>query len=96
MASTDYVPALEMDWYMLRHSCNLLRKKCMEYYRTYTYTEKIDEYYNVHMHTDVQFTEPWVDFDTYVEEGCKELEWTFRELLECKETYKFDEMGMLI
>lgn len=95
VASTDYVPNLEMDWYLLRDSCNMLREKCMEYYDTYTYTEKIDEYHNVHTFTDVQFTEPWVDLDTYIVDGCEELNWTFEELLRCKKTYKFNEMGML-
>ena len=95
VASADYVPNLEMDWYLLRDSCNMLREKCMEYYNTYTYTEKIDEYHNVHTFTDVQFTEPWVDLDTYIVDGCEELNWTFEELLRCKKTYKFNEMGML-
>lgn len=95
VVSTDYVPQLEMDWYMLRDSCNMLREKCMEYYGTYTYTEKIDEYYNVHTHTDVQFTEPWVDLDTYIVDGCRELSWSYEELLKCKETYKFNGWGLL-
>lgn len=95
VASTDYVPALELDWYMLRDSCNMLREKCMEYYDTYTYTEKIDEYHNVHTFTDVQFTEPWIDLDTYIIEGCNELSWSFEELMKCKKEYHFNEMGML-
>ncbi len=95
VASTDYVPDLRMDWELLRDSCNMLREKCREYYATYTYTEKIDEYYRVHNFTDVQFTEPWVDLDTYIVEGCRELLWSYEELLGCKETYKFNEWGML-
>lgn len=95
VASTDYIPALEMDWYLLRDSCNMLRERCIEYYNTYTYTEKIDEYHNVHTFSDVQFTEPWVSLDTYITCGCEELKWTFDELLECKKTYKFNELGML-
>lgn len=95
VASTDYIPNLELDWYLLRDSCNMLREKCMEYYQTYTYTEKIDEYHNVHTYTDVQFTEPWVDLDTYIVNGCKELSWSYDELLECKKKYKFNEWGLL-
>ena len=95
VASTDYIPALELDWYMLRDSCNMLRERCMEYYDTYTYTEKIDEYHNVHTFTDVQFTEPWIDLDTYIIEGCNELSWSFEELMKCKKEYHFNEIGML-
>lgn len=96
VAETDYVPALDLDWYLLRDSCNILRKRCLEYYDTYTYTEKIDEYHDVHTHTDVQFSEPWIDLDTYIMDGCEELSWTFEELLKCKETYKFNEWGFMI
>ena len=95
VATTEYVPALELDWYLLRDSCSMLREKCLEYYQTYTYTEKIDEYHIVHTHTDVQFSEPWVDLDTYILEGCEELSWTFEQLLQCKEKYRFNEWGLL-
>lgn len=95
VASTDYIPELENDWYLLRDSCDKLRRKCLEYYPTYTYTEKIDEYYCVHTYTDVDFTEPWIDLDTYICEGCEEFSWSFEKLLECKETYIFNERGML-
>lgn len=95
VASTEYVPALQTDWYLLRDSCNMLREKCLEYYPTYTYTEKIDEYYKVHTFTDVQFTEPWVDLDTYIIDGCEELHWSYEELLRCKDIYNFNEWGML-
>lgn len=95
VASTDYIPALQQDWYLLRDSCNTLREKCLEYYQSYTYTEKINEYYEVNHHTDVQFTEPWIDFDSYIVDGCEELRWTFDELLKCKDTYKFNEWGVL-
>lgn len=95
VASTDYVPALELDWYMLQDSCNMLRERCMEYYDTYTYTEKIDEYYAVRHLSDVQFSEPWVDLDTYIVDGCGELRWDYEELLRCKENYRFNEWGLL-
>lgn len=95
VASTDYEPSSKQDWYQLRNACIDLREKCKEYYPTYTYTEKIDEYYNVHTFTDVQFTEPWIDLDTYICDGCEELYWSFQELLRCKKTYVFDERGML-
>lgn len=94
VASTDYSPK-EEDWLILRNSCDNLRKLCLKYYPSYTYTEKIDEYYLVHTCSDVQFTEPWIDLDTYISEGCEELSWSFKDLLKCKETYVFNEMGML-
>lgn len=96
IASTNYIPKLELDWYILRDSCNMLRRKCMEYYNTYTYTEKIDEYHNVHTYSDVQFSEPWVDLDTYIVDGCEELCWDYEELLQCKEKYRFNEWGLLV
>ena len=96
VASTDYVPALVLDWYMLRDSCNTLRERCMEYYDTYTYTEKMEEYYTVRHFSDVQFTEPWVDLDTYIADGCEELRWSFGKLLQCKEKYRFNEWGLLV
>lgn len=95
IASTDYIPKLEQDWYLLRDSCNMLRELCQEFYPTYTYTEKIAEYHNVHTFTDVQFTEPWIDLDTYIVDGCKELNWSFDDIVKCKETYHFNEMGFL-
>ena len=74
----------------------MLREKCREYYDSYTYTEKIDEYYTVRHFSDVQFTEPWVDLDTYIVDGCEELGWDYGELLRCKETYRFNEWGLLV
>lgn len=97
VAETDYIPRLELDWYLLRDSCNELREKLRdEYYDTYTYTEKIEEYYVVKNHTDVQFTEPWITFDDYILYGCDELTWDFKELISCKETMKFSEEGIRI
>lgn len=97
VSETDYIPKLEMDWYLLRDSCNELREKLRdEYYSTYTYTEKIEEYYVVKNHTDVQFTEPWVTFDDYILNGCEELTWDFNKLISCKETMKFSKEGIRI
>ena len=96
VAETDYVPKLEQDWYILRDACNELRKMLLEYFDTYTSTKKIEEYHNVKNFTDVMFTEPWVDFDTYVKEGCDELKLSFGQLLETKQTMKFNDEGVRI
>lgn len=96
VAETDYVPRLELDWYLLRDSCNRLRKQAKRHFRFYTYTEKIEQYYVVKNHTDVMFTEPWIEFDRYIAEGCEELEWGFKELLGCKGKMKFSDKGVRI
>ena len=95
VATTDYVPALEQDWYILRDACNELRRLLNDgYFGTYSYTEKIEEYYRVKNLSDVLFTEPWIAFDEYVLYGCEELSWDFRELIACKNTMKFNEEGV--
>lgn len=97
VATTDYVPKLEQDWYILRDSCNELREMLKpDYDVKYTYTEKIEEYFRVKNFSDVHFTEPWISLDDYVLEGCVELSWSFEELLASKEKYKFNEGGMRI
>ena len=97
VAETDYVPKLEMDWYLLRDSCNELRCKLRdEYFKSYTYTEKIEEYFIVKNHTDVHFTEPWVTFDDYIVNGCEELSWDYKKLLSSKDFMKFSEKGIRI
>lgn len=96
VAETGYVPKLELDWYLLRDSCNRLRKKARKYFHFYTYTEKIEQYYVVKNHTDVMFTEPWIEFDRYIMEGCEELKWSFEELLGCKGKMKFSSEGVRI
>lgn len=96
VATTDYVPKSKDDWYILRNACNELRNMIKEngYFESYSYTEKIENYFIVKNNTDVQFTEPWVDFDTYVLDGIEELEWDFDTLLQSKETMKFSEDGV--
>lgn len=96
VASTDYVPKLEQDWYLLRDSCNELREMTKERFDSYTYTAKIEEYYRAKNMTDVQFTEPWLSFDEYVLNGCEAFTWDFEQLLKCKETMKFNENGVRI
>lgn len=96
VAETGYVPKLELDWYLLRDSCNRLRKKAKKYFHFYTYTEKIEQYYVVKNHTDVMFTEPWIEFDRYIMEGCEELKWSFEKLLGCKGKMKFSSEGVRI
>ena len=96
-ATTDYVPKLELDWYILRNACNSLRKMMKKYgFRKYSYTEKIEQYFVVKNHSDVQFTEPWLSFDNYIENGCEELEWDYKTLLNSKKTLVFSEDGVRI
>ena len=96
VATTDYIPKLEQDWYILRDACNKLRDMINEngYFSQYSYTEKIENYFIVKNNTDVQFTEPWIDFDTYILKGCEELTWDYETLLESKNTMKFTEEGV--
>lgn len=79
--TTDYVPKLELDWTILRDACNKLRLQCLEYFDQYTYSQKNNEYFGVTHYTDVNFIEPWVEFDAYIKDGCEELTWTYDELL---------------
>lgn len=96
VAETDYIPRRRYDWYILRESCDELRKMLREVFPTYTYTEKIEQYFLVKNHTDVMFTEPWVTFDAYIENGCEELSWNFETLLKSKESMKFSKEGIRI
>lgn len=94
VASTDYIPALEQDWYLLRDACKALRDECKKYFDKYSYMRKIEELFLVKNNTDVQYTEPWITFDDYIMNGCDEFDWDFNTLLECKNVYKFDENGV--
>lgn len=94
VSETDYVPKLELDWYLLRDSCEKLRELTKERFGKYSYTKKIEQYYVVKNNTDVMFTEPWVEFDDYIMNGCEELRWSFRQLLDCKETMRFSKDGV--
>lgn len=95
VAETDYVPKLEKDWYLLRDSCNELRKILRDsFFEELTYTEKIEQYYVVKNCSDVLFTEPWYTFDDYVVNGCEEFHFSFLDLLNCKKTMKFSENGV--
>jgi len=96
VAETDYVPKLEDDWYILRDSCNELRQMTKENFGKYSYIRKIEELYVVKNHSDVHFTEPWVTFDDYIMDGCKEFSYDFDDLIKCKKKYKFDKNGMRI
>ena len=98
VASTDYVPKLEQDWYLLRDACNWMRKETRNNWDNYKYMEVVEQLFLVKNNTDVQYTEPWVEFEDYIwnDEDVPEFEWTFEELLECKKTYRFDESGVLI
>ena len=97
VATTEYVPKLELDWTILKDSCNELREMLNEEGLTsWTSTERIEQYYITKNMSDVMFTEPWLTFDDYFIDGCEQLSWSFDDLLKCKETMKFDENGELI
>lgn len=97
VATTDYKPKLEKDWYILRDSCNELREMLSADYDTkYSYTEKIEEYYHVKNFSDVEYTEPWISLDDYVINGCDELTWDYNQLIESKTKYKFNKFGVRI
>lgn len=97
VATTDYVPATEFDWYILRNACNKLRRMVNKFgFGKYSYTEKIEQYFVVKNHSDVQFTEPWLSFDNYIVNGCDELKWDFKTLLASKKTMVFSPEGVRI
>lgn len=81
---TDYVPKLEQDWTLLRNACGRLRLLCKSYLDKFSYTELIEEYYIVHHHSDVQFTEPPVGIVEYIQDGCEPLHWSLERLLQEK------------
>lgn len=93
VATTDYVPKLELDWTLLRDACNKLREKVKEHWDEYSYMQKLEELYRVKNMSDVQYAEPWIDFDSYIMKPMQEFEWDFEKLIKCKETYKIDENG---
>lgn len=90
VASTDYIPKLEDDWYILRDACNELREMTRENFAKYGYMKKIEELFLVKNHTDVHYTEPWITFDEYIKNGMDAFKWSFDDLLKCKERMKFD------
>ena len=97
VAETEYIPKLEQDWYLLRDSCSYLRHHLKEFpFSDFLYTEWMEQYYIVKNNSDVMFTEPWVSFDRYVRDSCEELSYTFEELLQCKETMRFDTRGVRV
>lgn len=93
VASTDYIPEEEEHWYLLRDSINSLREECAKYYSNYDYTQIVDQIHACKHFSDVQFTEPWLTFEEYIQKGMKEMDWSFKQLLNCKKTYRFDENG---
>lgn len=94
VASTDYVPKLEDDWYILRDACHEMQKMTKANWKKYNYMQYIEQLFMVKNHSDVQYTEPWIDFEKYIQNGMEEFEWSFEQLLECKEKYKFNKEGI--
>lgn len=82
---TEYVPKLELDWYILRDSCKWLRDKTKEHFDKYTYMQTITELVHVKEHSDVQYTEPWYKFEDYITGDVEEFAWDFDKLLSIKE-----------
>lgn len=83
--TSDYVPKLELDWTILRDSCNELRQMVLEYWDEYSYIQKLEEIFKVKNYTDVIYTEPWITFDEYIENGMKEFNWSLDDLMKIKE-----------
>ena len=81
---TDYVPKLELDWDILRESCNELRKLTLKNWKKYSYIQKIENIFIVKNKTDVLWTDPWIEFDDYVVNGMEEFDWTLDQLLATK------------
>jgi len=96
VATTDYIPKLEEDWYLLRDACNSLREMLSKSFDQYSYMEWIQELFGVKNYSDVQYSEPWIEFDEYVRNGMDEFSWDFETLLKCKKTYKFNKEGFMI
>jgi hypothetical protein len=82
---TDYVPALELDWTLLRDSCRWLRDNLRKRYSDYSYIEVISEIVHVIEHSDVLYHEPWYRFDDYILGDVPEFEWSLDDLLKVKE-----------
>ena len=82
--TTDYIPALELDWTILRDSCKWLRDNLRKIYKNYSYMEVISELVHVKEFSDVQYTEPWYKFDDYILGEVKEFDWSLEELLKVK------------
>ena len=55
VASTDYVPKLEQDWYILRNACSEMRKMTKANFKKYTYMQKMSELFTVKNYSDVQY-----------------------------------------
>lgn len=96
VASTDYVPKLELDWTLLRDACNGLRLLLKENFDKYSYMQVLEELVNVKKFSDVQYSEPWIAFEDYVVNGMEEFDYDFNQLLTVKDTYSFDENGFFI
>ena len=86
--TTDYVPKLELDWTILTKACKTLRELTLKNWDKYSYMRKLEEIFLVKNHTDVQYTEPWITFDDYIENGMEEFDWSLEQLLAIKEKGK--------
>lgn len=96
IATTDYIPNLELDWIILRDACNGLRKLCLEHFDKYSYIKKMEDLIGVKNYTDVQYTEPWISFDDYINNGMDEFSYELDDILAIKDKYVFDDAGIFI
>lgn len=96
VASTDYVPKLEDDWYILRNACHQLAEMTKANFKKYSYMQINRELFTVKEYSDVQYSEPWIKFEDYITKGTPEFFWSYDELMECKKTYKFNDKGFRI
>lgn len=84
VATTDYIPALEQDWTLLRDACDELRRLTKENFSSYSYIQKVEELFHVKNMSDVHFTPPWIEFDAYIHDGVDAFSWSFEDLLKVK------------
>ena len=99
VASTDYEP-LEADWEALRVNVKKLKKKLKDvFWDEIVYSDIEDMLYNVHHHSDIQFTESWLGtFNDFINKGFwwkkKDLlDLDYKQMREYCKTLEFDGAG---
>lgn len=96
LASTDYIPKLELDWTLLRDACNGLRLLAKENFDKYSYIRRMEEIIQVKNFSDVQYSDPWITFEDYIMNGMEEFEWDYDKILTVKDRYVFNDEGIFV
>jgi hypothetical protein len=96
LATTDYIPKIELDWTLLRDACNGLRLLAKENFDKYSYIRRMEEIIQVKNFSDVQYSEPWITFEDYIMNGMEEFEWDYDKILTVKDRYVFDDEGVFV